>query len=135
MRPAFAVIDIPYNPENLDKKVQALIDPLIHLLPKDDYSGETEPQIQDRLLKQISAGIENQDFMLWAYDNSLWLQIDDQEKREYVHFDLLTRYLKTLDDKVKQEELLADYINEMKVQDLGVWEMNGRELLNNLLAK
>lgn len=133
MRPAHAVTDIVFDPENLDEKVQSLIEPLINRLPADDYSGETNEEIQERLIQQINAGLSDSDFIKWAYDNYIWLQVDDYEKREQIHYDIVFRYVKTIKDVEEKKNFWLDYINEMQLRDEQDWAEKGKSALDDLI--
>jgi anionic cell wall polymer biosynthesis LytR-Cps2A-Psr (LCP) family protein len=129
MRPAYAVQDIPYAPEHLGEYLDSMIDPVKGLLSPDDYSGTKEDEIQAKLLEVINNKKENPEFIVWAFTNDLWLQIEDDDKRLFVQYDLLTRYTPQLADKTEREGVIADYILEMDHRGETVWAEKGRELL------
>lgn len=112
MKPAYMVQDIPYNPEHLD--VQAT---------------ETIEDIQKKLVTVIDQKKENKEFVTWAFENDIWLQIEDPETRESIHYDFLKRILKNISENQKQEELVSDYILEMEYMGQTQWAQKGRELL------
>lgn len=133
MRPAYEVADIPYNPENLDQKVKDLIAPLIDRLPAGDYSGESESEIQERLLQQIEQGLNNDDFVVWAFENQVWYQIDEENLREQTRFDLLKKYLIIIEDQAEKKEIILDYITEMELRGQQNWLEKGKDALDVFL--
>jgi len=129
MRPAFAVQDIPYAPEHLGEYLDSMINPVKDLLSPNDYSGTKEDEIQAKLLEVINDKNDNPEFVAWAFDNDLWLQIEDDDKRIFVQYDLLERYASQLTDKAEREGVIADYILEMEHRGETVWAEKGRDLL------
>lgn len=113
MRPAHNVQDIPYDPAHLDIKP----------------GKDTEEGIQKQLLDTIEAKKNNAEFVVWAYDNDLWLQVNDAQKRESIRFDFLERYVSNTPEKEKREAILADYILEMEQRAEDEWITKGKELL------
>ena len=133
MRPAFEVAYIPYDEEHLDEQLKRLIDPIVHLLPEIDYSGESKEAIQKRLLNNINNGLDNAEFVEWAYDNQLWLQIEDDETRDKIHFEIIIKYIDNIDDLEIQEDVLAEFIIEMENRGLTMWVEEGEEYLEKLI--
>lgn len=129
MRPLYPVQDIPYEPEKITEYLDSTLGPIKHLLAKDDYSGVTEETVQAKLLGVIQENKTNPEFVTWAYQNNLWLQIEDEDKRLSAQYDLLVAYLATLPDKAGREAVLADYILEMENRGETVWQDKARELL------
>lgn len=129
MRPLYPVQDIPYEPEHITEYLDQTLGPIKHLLAKDDYSGVAEETVQAKLLGVIEENKNNPEFVTWAYQNNLWLQIEDDEKRLSTQYDLLTAYLATLPDKAEREAVLADYILEMENRGEPLWQGKARELL------
>ncbi|KKS31859.1 MAG: hypothetical protein UU93_C0013G0014 [Candidatus Amesbacteria bacterium GW2011_GWA2_42_12] len=89
MRPLYAIQDIPYDPQHIGEYLDQTLGPIKHLLNKDDYSGTSEETIQAKLLSIIEKNKNNPEFVSWAYQNNIWLQIEDNEKRLAVQYDLL----------------------------------------------
>lgn len=129
MRPLYPVQDIPYEPEKIEEYLDQTFGPVKHLLAKDDYSGVTEETVQTKLLGVIEENKNNPEFVTWAYQNNLWLQIEDDNLRLSVQYDLLVAYLALLPDKAEREAVLADYILEMENRGELVWQGKARELL------
>ena len=113
MRPAHPVTDIPYNPEHLN------------LRPGKD----TPESIQKQLLTSIEQKKNDKTFIVWGFENDLWLQVEDSEKREAVHYEFLVKYLEGVSDREKRKELIADYILEMEHREQSEWMEKGKQLL------
>ena len=85
--------------------------------------------MQARLLSIIEKNKNNSEFVFWAYQNNLWLQIENKEKSLVVQYDLLSSYLLSLSDKTERQSVLADYVLEMENRGESVWQAKGKELL------
>jgi len=129
MRPLYAIQDIPYDPQHIGEYLDQTLGPIKHLLNKDDYSGTSEETIQAKLLSIIEKNKNNPAFVSWAYQNNIWLQIEDNEKRLAVQYDLLVSYLPLLPDKKERESTIADYLLEMENRTESFWQGKARELL------
>ena len=117
MRPAYLVADIVYDPQHLTVRPGA----------------DTLESIQKKLFDSIDAQKEKKEFVIWAFENDLWLQVEDAQKREALHFEFLKKYIQTLETKEKRQEVLADYILEMQHREQGEWIEKGKTLLKNEL--
>lgn len=135
MRPLFPVQDIAYDPERLDENLDQTLGAIKNNLAKDDYSGVPMETVQTKLLATIENNKNNPDFVTWAYTNNLWLQIEDNEKRLSVQYDLLNYYLTTLSDKQEREATLADYIIEMENRGETLWQEKAKKLLGEEIKK
>lgn len=113
MRPSHPVQDIPYDPEHLNIKPGV----------------DTQESIQKKLFDTIAQKKNDKEFIMWAFDNDLWLQVDDAQKRESTHFEFLEKYLKFIENAEKRKELIADYILEMEHRELPIWQEKGKQLL------
>lgn len=129
MRPFHLVQDITYDAENITEYLTETLDPIIHLLSKDDYSDVSKEAAQASLLSIVEENKDNPEFISWAYQNNFWLQIEDQEQRFAVQFDLLTSYLSLLSNNAERQSILADYILEMENQGEFIWQDKGKDLL------
>ncbi|HCC22884.1 TPA: hypothetical protein DF272_01760 [Candidatus Falkowbacteria bacterium] len=134
IRPYHDVIDITYDPTNVSKDLDPL-QRIVPLLPNADYSGETQVEYQKRLLGDIEENLADEEFVPWAFDQFVWMQIDDDYTREFIHFDILTRYLDLTEDQEKKAALLADYVNEMDSRGLTDWADKGRQALEGIVTE
>jgi anionic cell wall polymer biosynthesis LytR-Cps2A-Psr (LCP) family protein len=128
MRPLYHFKDISYDPEMIDQNLEETLGPIKHFLSKEDYSNITTTTLQTKILDTIEENKSNAEFVSWAYDNNLWLQIEDQNQSLTTQYRLLISYLEYL-EKQKRESVLADYIIEMDNRGKTVWEEKGRQLL------
>jgi anionic cell wall polymer biosynthesis LytR-Cps2A-Psr (LCP) family protein len=129
MRPAYDVKDISYAPEELNENMYKLLKPIVGIIPEGAYSGETLESSQKRLLDSIQNGLEDPEFIRWAFSNYVWLQIEDETERENEHFEILQKYVALLTDANEKNLVITDYIIEM--EDLGKadWAQKGKEIL------
>lgn len=133
MRPEYPVTDIMYDPENLDAYLTAMLNPIAEHIPEGAYTGITEDEEQQKIMDLVNAGLEHTDFVVRAFEQKLWLQLNDEATRESVHFALLGRYLPTRSAD-EQQVLLADYIIEMEVLGQTDWAEEGRSLLAEIVS-
>jgi anionic cell wall polymer biosynthesis LytR-Cps2A-Psr (LCP) family protein len=133
MKPAYVVQDIPYAEEYLGEYLDKMIKPIKDLLPGGDYSGLSEEELQTKLLEIINEKKNDPEFISWAFENNLWLQIEDKEKRLAVQYDILSAYAPSLSEKSERESILADYILEMENYGETAWAERGRDLLGKEL--
>ncbi len=132
MRPAYSVQDIPYSEEYLSEYLEKMLNTVKDRLDSADYSGKEEQEIQKELLRIIGEKISDPDFFSWAFDNNLWLQIEDKEKRLAIQYDFLERFFSTADTSSEKENVIADYILEMENIGENFWAEKGKKLLKTL---
>jgi len=129
MRPAYSVQDIQYVPENLAEYLDKMITPIKNSLSKDDYADVTTAETQARLLELIENKKSDSDFIIWAFNNDFWLQIEDNDQRLTIQFDILERYLPFVSTTAERQSTISDYILEMENYGETEWVEKGRELL------
>ncbi|MDO8499567.1 MAG: hypothetical protein Q7S66_02795 [bacterium] len=130
MRPAHSVQDIQYIPENLGAYLDATVGPLSNVLSKNDYSGDSTAETQTQLLKIMADKKSDPDFIVWAWQNNLWLQIEDDQTRLSVQFDFLSSYLPLVSTTAERQSIISDYILEMENRGESRWQELGRGLLS-----
>lgn len=135
MRPWYQVQDIAYDPERAGEHVEQMLAPIKRWLSPEDYSSSTLADIQDRLLRTIEEKKTDPAFVVWAYENDVWLQIEDDAKRGRIHHSILQEYIKTLPDSIARQEELADYVLEMEYLGLEEWAKAGKKLLAEELGQ
>lgn len=135
MRPRYPVQDIAYDPEHLEEQLQSVLDPIKHLLSPEDFKEITEQSAEDRIVKIIEKKKDDPIFVDWAFKNDLWLQIDNDEKRENARYDLMMKYIAKLSNKEEKEKILEDYILEMEQTGMKERGDKARVLLEALIAK
>ncbi len=120
MRPQYFVQDIPYDVETLSLSLETPFNP----------DGPSKEQVQQELIDAVNAGLEDAMFVETAFDQHLWLQLDNDAVRESVHFAILSAYLSQVEDEEIRQGVLADYVIEMNVLEETEWAERGREMLN-----
>lgn len=135
MKPAYVVQDIPYAEEYLGEYVNKMIKPIKDLLPGDAYSGLSEEEAQAKLFEIINEKKNDAEFIKWVFENKLWLQIEDKDRRLAVQYEILELYLPSLSEKDERENILADYILEMENYAETNWAEKGKDLLEEELNK
>jgi anionic cell wall polymer biosynthesis LytR-Cps2A-Psr (LCP) family protein len=133
MKPAYDVQDIPYNPEEIGDHLSATVGRISGWLSKDDYAGLTAEEIQDNLLHTIDEKIDDDEFLMWAFENDLWLQVENDAARDQVRWDFMMRYMEIVPEEKK--EVLADYILEMEHLGETEWGKKGKGALLEELEK
>lgn len=129
MRPPYIVADIPYIPEQLGAYLDQTSGTLKNYLSKKDYSGASKDAVQEALLTMIAEKKTDKEFVIWAFENNLWLQIEDEASRLEVQFEFLEAYVTHETDLVKNKEYVSDYILEMEHGGYTEWVERGRALL------
>lgn len=131
MRPAFDVKDISYDPENLNEYINSMIAPIADIIPENAYAGETKETSQQRLIDNINKGLEDPEFIRWAFNNYIWLQIEDDNERENTHYKILEKYISLLENQDERSQVIADYIIEMEDLDQADWAQKGKALFES----
>lgn len=132
MRPPHAVQDVAYDEEHILEYINKMVQPVADIIPEGAYTGQTEEEAQQKIINTINEGLDDPEFVTWAYENYLWLQINDDQDREQAHLDILEKYLATLEDQDTKFKILTDYIIEN--EDLGKeeWSEKGKALLEDM---
>jgi anionic cell wall polymer biosynthesis LytR-Cps2A-Psr (LCP) family protein len=130
MQPAFLVQDIPYVPEDLTKYLDKTLGNLDKILTKDDYAAVTLEETQAKLLLVIDEKKTDVNFNNWAFENKIWLQIEDHDKRMATQHDLLVKYIDQLVSPENKQSFVLDYIVEMENRNEDYWLEEGRKLLS-----
>lgn len=65
------------------------------------------------------------------FAQELWLQIEDEIKRNKLHFELLSLYVQTAPDKTDLSSLVLDFITEMETIGDKEYQERGEELLKS----
>jgi anionic cell wall polymer biosynthesis LytR-Cps2A-Psr (LCP) family protein len=66
-------------------------------------------QVNDGRKDQVFKSIEQ------SFSQKIWQQIDDENTRDSLHFEMLSLYCQTVNDSSKNKELILEFINEMEV--------------------
>lgn len=129
MRPAYAVQDIPYDENNLEEYLHTMIDPIKKLLSSSSYSGSTKEEIEKQILDKIEKGKDDAEFITWAFENNLWLQIEDEQNSQQIQYDIMTLYISSLPERAERMRILTDYIIEMDYRGLSEWSGKAKNIL------
>ena len=113
MRPEFEVRDISYDPESVSEYLDTLLGPIAHLLNNQDYSDVSTEELQYNLLALIESEKENKEFLIWAYENRLWYQVESKEERLEIQYELILAYQQTIEDLDARKEIIDAYLIEM----------------------
>ncbi|MFA7314390.1 MAG: hypothetical protein WC025_00460 [Candidatus Magasanikbacteria bacterium] len=127
MRPSYNVQDIAYDPNTVGEYVQKMIAPVKNYLSSKSYTGVTVEEADQRILEALKE--DDAKFVKWAFDNQLWLQIEDAILREEQHYMVITKYLTSLTDETEKQQIITDYILEMKYLGLNDWASKGEDFL------
>jgi anionic cell wall polymer biosynthesis LytR-Cps2A-Psr (LCP) family protein len=128
MKPAHLVQDIPYDPDTIDEHLKETVGRISGWLSKQDYAGKTEAEIQAQLLATIVDQMDDDRFIVWAFENEVWFQVEDDETRATLRWDIMNRYIERVDQE-EQQQILADFILEMEHLGQSEWEAKGKALL------
>jgi len=134
MRPSYNVQDIPYDPETAGEYVQKMIDPIKGYLKGSSYTGFSREEIDQKIVDNIDEKKEDKDFVTWAFENQLWLQIEDDTIRQEKQYEITTLYILQIDAE-EQKQIIADYILEMRYLGLEDWAKKGEEILKTEITK
>ena len=135
MRPSYNVQDIPYDPSTAGDYVNKMIGPVKNYLSGTSYTGVTVEQADKRIADILDQKKDDKDFVVWAYDNQLWLQIENDILREEKRFEVMNKYLDSLNDETEKKQIITDYILEMKYLSLDDWASKGEELLKTEISQ
>lgn len=133
MRPAYSVQDIPFNENEIGEHVKSLIEPIKGWIPEHAYTGTQQSEIEAQLVQTIHDNQNDAEFVSWAYENNLWLQIEADQTREETHYLILQKYVTMVASPEDKEQLVADYIVEKQHLDLQEWVTKGEEFLLTIL--
>jgi len=132
IKPYYSVQDIAFDEHNLDDQLKKLLYQHPENL-SDSYSGKTKEQIEQDIIGMYEQQKENQEFTKWAFENSLWLQVENKQKRLQMHYKLLKNYVWLMTNKQERKALISDYILEMKTRNLPEWEEKGKQLFQKTI--
>jgi hypothetical protein len=125
MMPSFEVRDIKYDPEEVEKYLGTMLNPIKNLLSDQDYSEKPKEEIESELLALVEEKKDDQEFIDWAFQNALWHQIENNERRLQLQYDLTLMYLSVLEEE-EQKTILENYILEMQYYEAVEWAEKGK---------
>jgi anionic cell wall polymer biosynthesis LytR-Cps2A-Psr (LCP) family protein len=102
-----------------------------------EYQAELESYLKN-LAKQgkkyLASGRENSAYQLLKtpFSQELWLQLENEQLRNQIHFDLLKVYVLSAEDKEEASILVEDFITEMAIAQDETLKKQAEELRENL---
>lgn len=132
MRPFYATVDYHFDEENAEEQMTKLIEWLEPYLSKDDLSGATLESIQEDLVNYLDTRLESGEPIDDILDKQLWLQIDDHDTREWLHFQFFKMSIKGLNHE-DSVNAISDFILEKEMFEEAESVERGRELLQEFL--
>ncbi len=127
------IYDIEYDEENLSDQLDKLTIQDPNRLTEGDYSGLSAKEVQGILLNNILDNLGTPDYDKWAFENNVWLQLDDEKTREEIHYKILTSYINLFADLQLKQAIISDYIIEMETREEPTWLAKGKQLLADSL--
>ncbi len=137
MKPHYETAEIHFDVENAEEQIAELYAYIETLLTEDDFSGISTDDLQTQLTDMLEIALALDDFDDQLFEQQLWLQVEDDEKREEIHYRFIEDYAEAYvdDDPDAVIELISDYILEKQTLGLSEWEERGKELLASALDK
>lgn len=135
MRPAYEVADIPFDEEHIDEHLKKYLDPISSYIPEHAFTGQTLQDAQEKIVNTIDENITELSFVEWAYENYLWLQIEDEIKREQAHFDITNAYAESQEIDDAKLDIWYEYVIEKEDLDKEEWAQKGREQIEVIMKK
>ncbi len=129
MRPSYTVEDIVYDPDEAGAYVTTMITPISKYLSTHDFQKLTEADIMHTILTSIEEHSTDEMFITWAWEHKLWFQISDEDIRLDTQYKLLTSYLALQNTTHIRQEILGDYVLEMKFLGYTDWANKGEQLI------
>lgn len=135
MRPWYATVDYHFDPENAQAQIQALVDFISPFLSDADLSRATTEQVQEALISGVEAKLISDESLASIISHQLWLQINDDQTREQLQFDIIAAYARELSatDTNTAVDFISDYILEKEALGSDEWAEKGKELFKSVL--
>jgi len=136
MKPWYATVDYHFDAENSEAQLDERLDIIRPFLSDEDLSGRTLSSVQGELIMYLENVLVTGKYEQ-ALDQQLWLQVEDADMRESLHYQfVVAHYLDLL--VIDEEEAiiyLTDYILETQIFGLSDYEHMARELLEEAVYK
>ncbi len=129
MKPYYEVVDFEFDPETIDEHLSRFLLPVADRISEGAYQGVTYEEAQEKVRTLIDENINDESFIEWAYEEYVWLQLDDPLEREGAHFQVMRAYALFQEDEALREEIIADYIIEKEHMSLEQYAEQARNLL------
>lgn len=135
MRPHHVVQDYHLDLENPEEQIQPLLDYLKPYLSKEDLSGRSLEDIQSELVSYMESRLVSSESVADIMNKQLWLQVEDHDTREQMHYDFTEKYVREIldEDPDKALDVITTYIFEKQTIGEEEYERLGRELMEELM--
>jgi len=135
MRPHYVTQDYHLDFDNPDEQIDALISYLKPFLSEEDLSGRTLSDIQDELTSYIEDRLDANDDVNDLIEKQIWLQVEDEDLREELHFAIIDSYVRSIVDKDPNTALdaITQYIFEKQTLGEENYAALGRDLMTELM--
>ncbi len=128
MRPWHPTVDYHLDTENASEQVGDLVDLLKPYLSSADLSLRSVESIQEELVGYLELRLASGEPIDDVLKKRLWLQVEDDEVREDLHYKYFLRYLENVDEDSIVDEITF-YILEKETFGLKDSAERGRDLL------
>ncbi len=132
MKPHHETEDYHFDPDNPTEHLDVFLKNVAPRLSEEDFSNMSIAEIQDQLIGYIKERLDSGEPVADLIDKRIWLQIEDPDARERIHFDLVSLHIKFLQHKNLAEDFLTSYILEKETLGLPKWADKGKELLHHV---
>jgi len=133
MRPYYETVDYHYDPDTIESQIEDWVEFLRPYLSSNDLSELSLEEIQNSIISYLWDSIESPDSIEDIIEGQLWLQIEDDDTREELHYALIESYANQLDDPDAIIDTVSLYILEKEALELEDWAQKGKELLSTMV--
>lgn len=136
MKPYYKTEELHFDPTNADEQIEGLLSRIRGRVSKLDLSERPLEDIQRDLVGYLEEGLENDEAVRHVVTEQVWRQVENDSLRESFHYRYLAAYVRMLlpDSRETAEQLVTDYILEMQFFDRKEWVLQGRALLEEVVA-
>lgn len=135
MRPYYPVVDYHFDTDNPEEQIQELIDFISPYLNEEDLQNRSLEQINADLIVYMEGRLASEESVADIMDKQLWLQLEDEDAREEMHFGFTEKFAWQIvdDDEQRAIDLVSDYILEKETFGLSDWSKKGKDLLQEIV--
>ncbi|MFH1611613.1 MAG: LCP family protein [Patescibacteria group bacterium] len=133
MRPYYQTVDYHFDAQTIADQISTWQDRLRPYLSTNDLTGVTKEQIQASIIAYLQDSFENKEDLDHIVDNQLWLQVEDEQTREQLHYDFVELYAQQMGDPQEIIDFISLYILEKETLGQDDWAQKGKELLSNMI--
>jgi anionic cell wall polymer biosynthesis LytR-Cps2A-Psr (LCP) family protein len=137
MRPYYETVDYHFDPETTPEELEKRLEYLDYFLSDADLSNKSLEEIQAELTVYLESRIASDESLADVFDKALWLQIEDDDDREDLHYRLVEQHAYQLveQDEDAAMDLLTDYIIEKETLGPADYAKRAKGLQNYLLSE